>query len=128
MVFACRNRTQYRDQCLLDTGAPLCVVPAFFHQTYDLDWQPLAGHWPAGFTTWAGVPCTIGRMDVWVPIPDAPFLAGPFSLIAKFAQGAPSSAAGALPILLGLNFLADYHAEVAFQFRTPPYDGLISLP
>lgn len=87
--------------CLLDTGAPLCVVPYFFQHTQQLAWQPLSGPWPAGFNTWFGVPCTIGRVEVWVPTQQPPFLHGPFSLIAKFAQTTPQGLPSNLPILLG---------------------------
>jgi hypothetical protein len=64
-------------KCLLNSGAPLCIIPFAVHHTRNFAWQPLPGPWPSGLTTWLGVPCTLGRMDVWVPIPEVPFLSGP---------------------------------------------------
>src|SRR3954462_9654611 len=52
-------------RCLLDTGAPLSIIPFEIHQKDQFAWQPLPGPWPRGFTTWMGVPCTVGRIDAW---------------------------------------------------------------
>jgi hypothetical protein len=74
------------------------------------------------------VPCIIARIDVWLPLPDVPFLCGPFPFIAKFAQATPKGISGYLPVLLGLNFLADLHADSGFQCHTPPHAGSIVVP
>src|SRR6266496_1634215 len=50
-----------RDLCWLDTGAPVSVVPFHVHHQR-LAWQPL----PGIRTTWAGQPCDLGRIDVWL--------------------------------------------------------------
>jgi hypothetical protein len=114
--------------CLLDSGAPLSVVPWTVQQTYGLAWQPLPGPWPPGFLTWSGVPCTVGAMEAWAPVPGSALLRGPLLFIAKFAQAPPAGMAATLPVLLGLNFLADHLAETVFQCHTPPQAGAISLP
>jgi hypothetical protein len=45
-------------KCLLDTGAPLSVIPYDIHHNNGLAWHPLRGPWHPGLTTWWGVPCT----------------------------------------------------------------------
>ena len=114
--------------CLLDSGAPLSVVPWAIHQTYGFAWQPLPGPWPQGFTTWSGVPCVIGRMDMWAPVPASATLRGPLTFIAKFALATPARMPATLPVLVGLNFLADNLAETHFHCHTPPKAGSIILP
>jgi hypothetical protein len=114
--------------CLLDTGAPLSVIPWTVHRAYGLAWQPLPGPWPPGFTTWSGVPCTVGCLEVWAPVPGAALLRGPLLFIAKFAQAMPANLPATLPVLVGLNFLADHLAETHFQCHTPPHAGSVVLP
>lgn len=128
LAFARRTGGSLRRDCLLDTGAPLSVVPYLIHHLHDFAWQPLPGPWPTGFMTWFGVPCVIGRMEVWAHLPHAPFLVGPLTFVAKFAQATPSHVTGPLPILLGPNFLADHQAEVTLQCHTPPNAGFLHLP
>jgi hypothetical protein len=115
-------------RCLLDTGAPVSVIPQNIWQAHQLAWHPLSGPWPQGLLTWLGVPCLIGRTDIWLAIPEWPFLRGPFPFIAKFAQALPSGLMGPPPVLLGLNFLADQGADTNFQCHTPPSAGAITLP
>jgi hypothetical protein len=114
--------------CLWDSGAPLSVVPYDAHHLLSFAWQPLPGPWPPGFTSWFGVPCMVGRMQVWARVPHAPFLVGPLTFVAKFVQLTPPQLSGTLPILLGLNFLADHQAEVTVQCHTTPNAGWIQLP
>jgi hypothetical protein len=128
LLFTCRAGDPIPVQCLLDSGAPICVVPFAIWQANDVAWQALPGPWPAGFTTWQGVPCTVGCVDVWIPQPDAPFAHGPLTLIGKFTQATPASIRSAFPVLLGLNFLADHHADTEFQCHTVPHAGTIVVP
>lgn len=115
-------------RCLLDTGAPLSVVPLHVHQARDLNWQPLPGAWPPGLTTWSGVPCTLGIIDVWLPLSGDAQLRGPLRFIAKFAQATPAYLPANVPVLLGLNFLAEQRTDNSFQCHTAPQAGSILLP
>jgi hypothetical protein len=128
LLFARRLGEPVFADCLLDSCAPLCVVPYRVHQVQGLAWQPLPGPWPPGLTTWSGVPCVMGTMDVWAPTRQAPFRRGPLTFVAKFALATPPQLTGVIPILLGLNFLADHRAEVDFQCHTIPNAGSIQLP
>jgi len=128
LLFSRRTGSRRPVQCLLDTGAPLSVVPYPVHQGYALAWQPVVGPWPLGFTHWYGVPCTVGIVEAWVSVPQAPFFRGPLAFVAKFVQGIPAQMSPALPVLLGLNFLADHGAEVSFECHRRPNAGAIMLP
>lgn len=103
----------------LDTGAPLSVIPFHIHNA-GLPWQPLAGIQ----TTWSGQTCDLGRIDIWLPTDQPPFLRGPLSLLAKFPQSDPPG--DPVPILLGLEFFLTHQAE--FHLMLPPRHGLILLP
>lgn len=106
-------------RCWLDTGAPLSVVPFDVH-AQGLAWQPLAGVQ----TTWAGQPCDLGYIDVWLPTSGSTSPRGPFSVLAKFAHSDPPGVP--LPVLLGLEFLLTHHA--ALSLPPPPQPGAIRLP
>lgn len=108
-----------RDLCWLDTGAPLSVVPFHVH-AQRLSWQPI----PGIRITWAGQPCDLGRIDVWLTTEQPPYLRGPFSLLAKFAQSDPPG--DLMPVLLGLEFFLAHRAE--FTMLLPPQHSVISLP
>jgi hypothetical protein len=74
-------------------------------------------------TTWAGQPCDLGRVDIWLPIEQPPFFRGPFSLLAKFPRQDPPG--DPVPILFGLEFFLTHQAE--FQLLVPPRSGAIRL-
>lgn len=108
-----------REWCWLDTGAPLSVIP-FRAQTHGLIWRPLAGV----RTIWAGQPCDVGHIDIWVPNLMTSAFRGPLSLLAKFPHRDPPGAP--LPILLGLEFLITHQA--AFTLDPPPQTGMLRIP
>ena len=103
----------------LDTGAPLSVIP-FRTQTQGLIWHPLAGV----RTTWAGQPCEVGHIDIWLSDLAISSLRGPFSLLAKFPHRDPPG--DPVPILLGLEFLIARRADLALP--PPPRSGILSIP
>src|SRR3954447_18703680 len=63
----------------LDTGAPLALLP-YRIQQLGLLWQPLAGLQ----TTWNGLPCDVGRVNVWFTDLGTSSRQGPFAVLAKF--------------------------------------------
>ena len=108
-----------RDLCWLDTGAPLSIVP--FHVHYGrLKWQPI----PRATISWAGQPCDLGHVDVWLTTQQPPYLQGPFSLLAKFPRSDPPG--DLMPVLLGLEFFLAHQVE--FELLLPPQHGLLLLP
>jgi hypothetical protein len=128
LAVARRGAARLFRKCLFDSGAPVSVIPQATQQAQPLDWQPLPGPWPAGLLAWQGVPCALGQVEVWVPLPALPYLRGPLTLIAKFPQAHPVHVPATMPILLGLNFLAAYQAATSFQCHLPPKAGTIVLP
>jgi hypothetical protein len=103
----------------IDTGAPLSVIPFHVHHQRLL-WQSLTGI----TTTWAGQRCDVGRVEIWLPTEEPPFVRGPFSLLAKFPHQDPPG--DPVPILLGLGFFLTHQAE--FSLLLPPQHSDIRLP
>jgi len=66
----------------------------------------------------------VGHVDVWLGTQHAPFVRGPFSLLAKFPQSDPP--VDLMPVLLGLEFFLAHSAE--FELLVPPQQGSIRLP
>ncbi len=102
----------------LDTGAPLSVIPFHIHQK-GLRWKSI----PGIRTTWSGQPCDLGRIDLWLPSDQPPYLYGPLSLLAKFPRSDPPG--DDIPVLLGLEFFLAHQPE--FHLLLPPQDGHILL-
>ncbi len=128
LLLTCEGDQQRGFLCLVDSGVPISVIPHNVWQQRKLTWQPLSGPWPSGLLSWLGAPCVLGQAEVWLPLPEWPFLRGPFPFVAKFAQATPPGLVGPPPVLLSLNFLADHRADVSFQCHTPPRAGTIVLP
>jgi hypothetical protein len=74
--------------------------------------------------TWAGQPCDLGRIDVWLASGQSAAVRGPFSLLAKFPQSDPPG--NLMPVLLGLEFFLSNQTE--FAMLLPPRQSVISLP
>ena len=66
----------------------------------------------------------MGRIEVWLTTDQAPYLRGPFSLLAEFSQSDPPG--DLVPVLLGHEFLLAHQAE--FQLQLPPQHALIVCP
>jgi hypothetical protein len=105
--------------CYLDTGAPVSVVPFHVHDQ-NLDWVPL----PGVQTQWAGQPCDVGTLDVWLPTGRGKLLEGPFPMLAKFPRSDPPG--NRVPILLGLEFFLAHRAYLALT--PPPGRGGLRIP
>jgi hypothetical protein len=94
-------------------------VPFHVHHQR-LAWQPI----PGIRITWAGQPCDLGRIDVWLATEQPPHLRGPFVLLAKFPHSDPPG--DLVPVLLGLKFFLTHQAELSLLL--PPQHGAIRLP
>jgi hypothetical protein len=116
--------------CLIDTGAPVCVIPFSIHDAHDIVWEQVSDSARTPTATWFETPCDLGRVRVWLPAPDGTAL-GPFSLIAKFPRASPQifqKQRTPVPVLLGLNFFADTRTQVQFQCYQGPDAGTIDFP
>jgi len=85
-----------------------------------LVWQAI----PGVTTSWSDQPCDLGRIDLWLPTDQPPFLRGPLSLLAKFPRSDPPGPLA--PILLGLEFFLTHQAE--FAMLLPPQQARILWP
>lgn len=106
--------------CWLDSAAPLSVVPLLV-QKQGIAWRPVV---PPTTASWFGQTCDVGHIDVWLPTQQAPFLRGPFPMLAKFARRDPPH--NIPPLLLGLHFLLSLQATL--HLDPPPQDGVLSVP
>ncbi|MBI1915329.1 MAG: hypothetical protein HYS12_11410 [Planctomycetes bacterium] len=106
------------ERCWLDTGAPLSVIPFYIHHGR-LSWQATGMQ-----TTWAGQPCDLGEIDVWLPTRQRPTVRGPFPMLAKFPRSDPPGER--VPVLLGLEFFLANQAGLLLG--PPPQQGSIQLP
>lgn len=115
------------ERCLLDTGAPLCVIPYEVHADpiNALKWHRLNAGGPV--TKYRGVGCDLGRVRVWLPDLAKRARYGPFDLIAKFPR-APLALPNQAVILLGLNFLGDNEIGATFRYRSTGNTGAVLLP
>ncbi len=113
--------------CLLDTGAPLCVIPFEVHgdQANELSWEPLNDPSGPPVTTYLGIGCDIGRASVWLPNASPP-AHDSLGMIAKFPRG-PIPKPNLPLILIGLNFFDDNLAGAAFSYRQVGSRGSIEI-
>lgn len=71
-----------------------------------------------------GQGCELGHVDVWLPTHEAPYLRGPFTMLAKFARSDPPGKP--IPVLLGLEFILTH--QVGVSLLTPPRASTIMMP
>src|SRR5262249_29668483 len=79
--------------CLVDSGAPLCVVPYSLWHDRGLQWQLLGstlkrnGVVVPDALKWKDVDCSLGAARIYLVDPATQAQAGPFLLVGKFANG-----------------------------------------
>ena len=120
-------------RCLLDTGAPVSVIPHSIYDSSSFDWTELPGPWPAELTEWFAVPCKVGRIEVWLPVPQPPpqppLQHGPYFFIAKFPESTPKQLKEKpVPVLAGLNFFEEHLSDLEFQCHMTPHAGSFLMP
>jgi hypothetical protein len=115
---------------LIDTGAPVSVIPFSIHRAQDLAWRQVSETGAPPASRWFDAECDFGYLDVWLPAPDAR-AAGPLMLLAKFPRETPrvfQKQRPPVPVLLGLNFFAALRADVHFQCYRDSDAGAIDIP
>jgi hypothetical protein len=104
---------------VLATAEPLSVILPSIRDPLDLVCASEPG-WSAPVPDWRGIPCRIGRVEMWLPIEDT-FLLRPFSLLALLPERDPPEW---LPyVLLGAQFLQEYQAVVHLEGSQAPALG-----
>jgi hypothetical protein len=82
-------------------------------------------HWQGPVPDWQGIPCRMGRLEMWLPGSE-PFVLRPFSLLALFPERDPSEW---LPyVLLGVQFLTEYQARVTLECSPTGSRGQLLIP
>jgi hypothetical protein len=113
--WTCRSSGEHtwrnRSDCLVSPGEPFSVVPPQIRHDLDLVVLPEPA-WPGSVPDWWGVPCRIGRVELWLPIQGGPPLRS-FSLLvllpARTVPFAPPY------IILGSQFLVEYGVELTLN-------------
>ena len=98
--FELKNGQRFSEDCMIDTGAPLCVIPYEIHEYENLKWQCLTD-----------------------PSPNEP-PRGPFNMYAKFPR---APVRGFRHLLVGTNFFADNQGEAFFQYSKSATDGYVDF-
>ena len=120
VLFLQKSGQWVRLRSIVDTGAPLSVVPFAVWNDRQLAWSSVskkltrAGRVSA--LLWQGVPCELGYTDV--------DLSGRRRLIAKLVLG-PTALAD---VILGLNFLIDNDIELALRAVGGCLSGFLTAP
>jgi hypothetical protein len=66
-------------------------------------------NWSGAVPDWLGIPCRVGRVEVWLPLQSGPPYR-PFSLLALLPRQEPPDL---LPFaFLGVQFLIEYNARI----------------
>lgn len=115
-------------RCLVDTGAPLSVIPYSIHDTHEFVWRQVNDSSLApGLSSWNGVPTDLGLINVWIPDQQGR-VAGPFDMLAKFPRG-PAAAElkgrDRPPVLVGLDFFATVTRSLGIDWQERPARGEI---
>jgi hypothetical protein len=107
--------------CLVDSGAPLCVVPYSLWHDRNLKWTPLGAQLLKGGVVvpdalkWKDVDCVLGSTRMYLVNPVSKAQAGPLLLLGKFAQSRQTTTEFEMTALLGLNFLLDNYTNLALS-------------
>jgi hypothetical protein len=113
-----------RSDVLLATEEPLSVIVSQIRDGLGLAVTPEPG-WTGPVPDWRGVPCTIGRARLWLPV-EGGLPHRPFSLLVLLPRHDPPDV---LPyVLLGVQFLLEYEATVTLACSQVPVDGRLRIP
>jgi hypothetical protein len=109
---------------VLATEEPLSVILPSISDPLDLVWRPEPG-WAGPVPDWRGIPCQVGRVEMWLPL-EGTFLLRPFSLLALLPNHDPPEW---LPyVLLGVQFLQENRAVVRLDCGQTPAAGSLTIP
>jgi hypothetical protein len=112
-----------RSDCILATEQLLSVIALPIYSGLDVKVTPIPG-WSGGIPNWHGVPCRIGRVEMWLPVQNNLSLR-PFSMLALLPK---RNVPHALPyVCLGVQFFQEYKARVALDCSNAP-GGQLTIP
>jgi hypothetical protein len=100
-------------RCVVDSGAPFCVIPYSLWHGRKLNWSRLGKHLLRTGSNrlekleWQGIACALGETLVYLVDANARVEVGPFLVIGKFADRRHPRPDVEGVAVLGLNFLTD---------------------
>jgi hypothetical protein len=81
--------------------------------------------WTSPIPDWRGIPCRLGRVEIWLPV-EGTLLLRPFSLLMLLPERDPPDW---LPyVLLGVQFLVEYDVSVALECASGLISGRLTIP
>jgi len=118
LQFATNTAAPIRLACVVDSGAPLSVIPFSLWHDRQLQWTSLGaqlsvqGRPVQDALTWQGIYCDLGCTRVELCDIAAGLLAGPYLVIGKFAHNPHPQPEIENLLILGVNFLTDNFLEI----------------
>jgi hypothetical protein len=132
--FLAVDGSQVDFSCIMDLGAPFCVIPFSLWHGRSLAWHMLGSQLSAvsgkslpGALEWQGVPCDLGETVVFLTDLPTGLQAGPFLVVAKFARKAQARSSVEKAAILGLNFLADNSTGLELSGLAGDLSGKLSV-
>jgi hypothetical protein len=136
--FVTRNGTLVPRQCLVDSGAPLSVIPSSLWHGRDVLVTALGTQLALTQTgtaapealLWMGAPCDLGETAIFLLDPDSAIRTGPHRMIAKLVRLPFTGRQKSLErmMLLGEGFLADNDIGLVKQSTVGILTGHLSVP
>jgi hypothetical protein len=132
--FITKGGTWVSVSCLVDSGAPLSVIPYSRWQGLDLDWTHLGGQLVpqvpgvSAALEWQGVACDLGMARCNLLDHQAATIHGPFLVVGKFPRKAHPRPEPEKQTILGVNFLTDNLCSLALDGKTAGLAGGFSVP
>lgn len=133
-LFVTSSGAQLSFFCIVDSGAPLSVMPYSRWHGRGLQWTPLGQHLThqgkvvTGALDWQGVLCELGETSVHLVDVQTQLQVGPFLAVAKFARHAQPQKRLETVALLGLNFLIDSRLQLLLDGKGGVLTGRLSVP
>lgn len=132
--FVALSGLQVYFRSIVDTGAPLSVVPYSLWHGQNLRWNRLGGQVPtrAGQTVteqllWQNVPCLLGETTVFLLDLSAGLQTGPHRVVGKFVEQ-PVAGEFETTAVLGLNFVRDNRIRLLLEGTGLSLTGHLVVP
>ena len=132
--FVAQSGLQVYFRSIVDTGAPLSVVPYSLWHGQSLRWNRLGGQvlTRAGQTVsetllWQNVPCVLGETSVFLMDLALGVQTGPHRVVGKFVEQ-PVAGEFEKTAVLGLNFLKDNRIRLVLEGTGLSLTGHLAVP
>ncbi len=114
-----------RSDVMIATGEAYSVVPYSTRRFLDPAIKPVPGG-KGNAPAWFGVPCSFGRLRIWLPVEDESRLYRDFSLLVLLPKNDPPDTPPY--VFLGTQFLSEYRATLTCDCSTDPSTSVNRSP